>query len=412
MLSFHRYPLLYIFIPLLCGMFLSTYIYDVVKFDNYLSLIVISVVSLIVGLGYFYCLKKKLDTPLRTISQNLIFLILGLIITSHSIHSAQKEYGDKWRYSIYDNNSFKLSAAHHVQQSISHAFRSHGITGDEGALIEAITIGEKSNISKDIKTDFSRSGISHILALSGFHISVIYIILQIVFLSRLIIYPWNWISQVLTIIVLWAYAFVSGMPPSLARAIIMCTILIIGKLHTNEIISLNGLAFSALVMLLINPLLIFHVGFQLSYISMLAIYLVGIPLINLYDSYTFVDKFIYSTVCITFACTLFTLPIVSHTFGTIALMSVFTNIIATTLTYLLYAVLSIWLITFAWSPITHLLLSTSGSILSIAKFISHLPHSTINHTFSLPEITLYYSLLAIILILCKYIPKPAEREQV
>lgn len=328
----------------------------------------------------------------------LFFLLFATILCLRAVHKAKVEYGDKWQFSVYTDNPFQIPIATRLQQSLHQQMQSQGITGDEGAIIEAMTIGYKAELPKRIKEQFARAGVSHILALSGFHVGIIYIILQLVFLSRIVLYRWQWITQILTILMLWAYAFLAGMSPSLVRAVIMCTIFTISKLHTYKLLSLRALVIAAIIMFLIQPLLIFHVGFQLSYLSMLGIYLIGIPLCKLYTGYTFIDRTVWSTIIITLTCTLFTLPIVAYNFGQIPVLSIITNLIFLPLVYILFILMFLWIITFGMPLIGSYMLSISHRLLLVVKYVGDLPCSIIEFKPTIPAIILYYCILGIIVV--------------
>ena len=377
------------------------YCFDIIKFNNWL-IFSISIILAITAYLLFVLSKKETEyIPYFSIASALLLMSFGFIYELKSMNDAREEYGDKWRQSIYHDNKFQITQAKAIQSSIHNWYARHGIDGQEGAVVEAMTIGVKENLSKETKEHFAHAGVSHILALSGFHIGIIYTILQFVFLSRIVSYRWRMASHILTIIFLWLYAFIAGMSPSLVRAVTMCTLLIIASLHTHQLLSLNALALSALTMLLINPLFLLHVGFQMSYLSMLGIYIIGIRLCNIYQSYTFIDRFIWCTICISLACTIFTMPIVTYTFHTIPTLSIFSNIIITSLTYLLIPSVILWAIFLCPDFLTHIINYISHTILLTTQQISETPHSAIDLTPSLPVVILFYCLLAIVLITIK-----------
>lgn len=342
-------------------------------------------------------LKRLSSNYFGTISV-LFFLLFATILCLHSVKNAKREYGDEWQFSVYKNNPFQLDIATKVQYSIHQWFIQQGITGDEGAIIEAITIGYKANISKETKNTFSKAGVSHILALSGFHIGIIYIILQFIFLSKIGPFKWQLASHFIVIICLWIYGFIAGMSPSLIRAVIMCTVLAISKLHTNKFLSIRALAVAAIILFLIEPLIIFHIGFQLSFLSMLGINVIGKHFCNLYAGYTFIDRFVWCTTIITITCTFFTLPIVAYNFGRIPLLSIFSNLIVTTLTYILFLLFFLWAISFGAPIFGSYLQQVSHDILTVTNHIAELPHSSIEWHPTILTIIIYYCLLGIFII--------------
>lgn len=162
-----------------------------------------------------------------------------------------------------------------MRNQLSDIYHSNGIDGDEGAIIEAMTTGNKQALSRELRQQYSKAGVSHILALSGYHLTLIYALLEFFLMGRIVQIKWRWITNIIILLCLWAFAFITGMPPSLLRATIMCSILILSKIFYRNNLSLNSLALAAFIMLTINPLQLFDVGFQLSFTSMLGILVVG-----------------------------------------------------------------------------------------------------------------------------------------
>lgn len=346
-------------------------------------------------------LKKPNSNNLFIVSATIVLLLFTTIFYFHSINKRKAEYGDKWKQSVYTVNPFQIDMASDIQKSIHEWNVSRGMTGTEGAIIEAMTIGYKTELTKEIKDDFSRAGVRHILALSGFHISILYVILEMIFLIRISKHKWRKRLPILIVIILWLYAFIAGMSPSLVRAVIMCTIFTIGKLHTDKLLSFRVLFISAIVMLLYEPLLIFHVGFQLSYLSMIGILLIGVPLCHLYNGYTIIDRFVWCTLSISLTCSLFTLPLVAYTFGNIPLLGLFTNIIVTTLTYILYFLFALYLVSFGSVAISNCMLDIAHYMLLVVKHVSHLPYSVFEWHPSFPTVMLTYSLVGIITVILR-----------
>lgn len=400
----HKFPpLLHLFLPFLLGTSLPLFFSQSIPHFFIPTLILFALTTL--STIHTYLLTKKKHTssqpitlPFR-ISSSVLFLLFGCILMTHSVRKAQKTYSDEWRFSVYYESPFTTSSSKALQLSLHNLLTEHGISGQRGAIIEAMTIGYKKGITKETKDNFSRCGVSHVLALSGFHVGIIFMILQIAFLYYIRGTKPKKYAQLLCILILWVYAFISGMSPSIVRAVLMCSIFCMTSFRGADVISFNGLILSAFILICLQPLVLIHAGFQLSYLSMLGIYLIGIPMCKAYTPYCFIDKFLWCTTCLTICCTLFTLPVTSHLFKTIPLMSIPANIIVTTLTYIIFALFLLFIISFGAPPITEALLSLSDITNQVTTHIASIPYSTIDYQFSLPGILLYYSLLGILLIL-------------
>lgn len=382
-------PLIRLTLPILFGMIAANFSFDILKWDNPFIFISFAIASITTA----YIHYKHISTRYFSLAIHISFALFGFIIALHSISKAQEKYGDKWEHSVYTDNPLRLQCAEPLRQSILRWYGNHGVQGPEAGIVEAMTIGEKRGLTKETRDNFSKAGVSHIIALSGFHVGLIYMILQVVFLGRIGIIRWHRASSILTLIALWLYAFVSGMSPSLVRAVIMCTVLTIASLRCHQILSFHSLCLAALITLLLHPLVLRHVGFQLSYMSMAGIYFIGIPLIDSYRSYTILDKFVWSTISITIGSILFTMPIISYTFDNITLMALPSNLAITILTYLLFLLFFVWLCSLGHHTLATGMLAITAVIDATARIVAEMSASHIELKFNILGAILYYAFM-------------------
>lgn len=141
-------------------------------------------------------------------------------------------------------------------------------TGAEKGIMEGFLLGDRYNIPQHINELFQMAGVVHILAISGFNVGIVayatFLFLKMFPLGR----RWHYI---LTILFLIAYAVLTGAQPPVVRATIMATVFLAGFILEREPESVNTLACAALLILFVNPVNLFDVGFQLSFVSVLAI---------------------------------------------------------------------------------------------------------------------------------------------
>lgn len=320
-------------------------------------------------------------------------------------------YSDSANCIISPSSSFSLSDyANIIRRQLSELYKEGGVIGDEGAVVEAVTTGNKTGLSYSLKDKYSRAGVSHVLALSGYHLSLIYALLELMFLGRFVALRWRWISRLFVLAFLWAFAWLAGMPPSLLRATIMLSVMIVSGIFYRNGLSLNSLAISAIVMLVSDPLCLFDIGFQLSYVSMLGILVVGVPLTGrFYDIHWLADK-IVPVVIITMTCSVFTAPLVAYYFGQLPLLSVFTNLILTILVPLILLLAFVWWLSFLIIPVQHYvtsaLLSSVHAMNDTVDFIAAIPWATVEWHPNLCGIILFYLLLSSVIgifyYLCKF----------
>ena len=144
-----------------------------------------------------------------------------------------------------------------------------GVDGDAYAVVAAMALGDKTALTHELRDTYSVSGASHVLALSGLHLGIIYGLLWLLLPHR----RWPAVSQTIILVAMWLYVLLVGMPVSVVRSAVMLSVyglLSIG--HRNKM-SVNALAFTAIVMLMWNPEWLFDIGFQLSFMAVLAILL-------------------------------------------------------------------------------------------------------------------------------------------
>lgn len=152
-------------------------------------------------------------------------------------------------------------------------FRQAGLGEEPLALVSALVLGRKELMEKEQRQAFSSAGVAHILAVSGMHVSILFLLLdKLLFFIK----PGRkglWLKQVPLVALLWCYAFVTGMSASVLRAVIMCSVSALGLCLGRHSNSWNMLAFSAFVLLIVNPCYILDVGFQLSFVAVASILL-------------------------------------------------------------------------------------------------------------------------------------------
>ena len=156
-----------------------------------------------------------------------------------------------------------------TRQKIIDMFRSSGIKGERLALVSAITLGQKSMLDPEQKNSFMKAGVMHIMAVSGLHAVILsmFVLYLLFFMKRKL----NTYRIIITIIVLWAFAFVTGLTPSVLRATLVFSFLQVGKLMKRPSNGINSVLASALFLVLIRPSVIFDAGFQLSYSAVIYI---------------------------------------------------------------------------------------------------------------------------------------------
>ena len=146
-------------------------------------------------------------------------------------------------------------------------------------IIAAMVLGDKSSLSRQTKNLFSQTGASHVLALSGLHIGIVYAFIMLMFGSRNTNEPRRRIlTALLSLLPIWAFVMLVGMPVSAIRSATMITIYALILALGRRSPSLNTLALAAVIILVVSPKSLFDIGFQLSFLAMVGIFTVS-PLV-------------------------------------------------------------------------------------------------------------------------------------
>ena len=146
---------------------------------------------------------------------------------------------------------------------------------DALAVVAAMALGDKSALTQELREVYSVTGASHVLALSGLHLGIIYMLLTFLFGGKKL-FTFS-LFHLFTLICIWAFVFLVGMPVSVVRSATMLTAYALLSLGYRDRMSVNTLAFTALLVLLVSPLSLFDIGFQMSYMAVFAILLL-VPL--------------------------------------------------------------------------------------------------------------------------------------
>lgn len=210
-------------------------------------------------------------------------------------------------------------ALHTLQQNI-HSPKELGIA-------EALLIGYRNDLDKDLVQAYSNTGVVHIIAISGLHIGVIYGALIMFFSLFKSTKIKKWIAPFIILCVIWLFTFIAGAAPSVSRAAVMFTFILAGKFLGKNGNIYNTLAASAFVLLISNPFYLWDVGFQLSYSAVFSI-IIFFKSINglLYFKNKFLS-WIWQLASISLSAQIFTLPLVIYHFHQLPLLFLFSNLL-------------------------------------------------------------------------------------
>lgn len=279
-------------------------------------------------------------------------------------------------------------------------YRQQGLEGDAYAMVAAMTLGDRTAVDGRLRQTYNVSGASHVLALSGLHMGIIYALLSLLTIGR----RWRFLSQVIIVLSIWAFVFLVGLPTSAVRAASMLTLYALLSLGYRDRLSLNALAFTAIVMLLVDPYLLFDVGFQMSYLAVLSI-LVWTPVMNGWLGDEVLQRhrwlrWLWGLLTVSVAAQLGVAPLIAYYFGRFSTCFLLTNLVAIPgVTLILYLSLA----TLLWAPMAVPLTAVVGFMNRCLEAITRLPGASIEHLHpSGLQVSMVYLLGLVVYWLCVF----------
>ncbi len=247
----------------------------------------------------------------------------------------------------------------------------------EYGLAEALLIGYKDDLDKDLVQSYTNTGVVHIIAISGMHIALIYWLLA--FLCRPLkkLKYSKWFVAVIIIVALWLFSLLAGAQASVIRSAVMFTCIVIGESVLKKISIYNSLAASAFILLCYNPYWLWDVGFQLSYAAVLSIVIFMKPIYNWFYIKNKALDFIWKLNAVSIAAQLLTTPFSIYHFHQFPNYFLLTNFIAVPLSSMI-VLGEIFLCAISFIPF---LAALSGKVLS---WLIWLMNSHIERIESLP----------------------------
>lgn len=293
-----------------------------------------------------------------------------------------------------------------LKNYLRNKYQETGLNESQLAILNALFLGDKSLLTYEQKRAFSDAGAMHLLAVSGLHVGIIYMLLiGISSLFRVKRQTW-WIAT-LIILCLWFYAAVTGFSPSVLRASLMFTILEIGRMSNRQTGIFNLLGASMFIIILIEPLSVFNIGFWLSHAAVASI-VSFYPKINGWLHFRFPPfRWGWSIIAVSLAAQLGTLPIGIFAFHAFPLYFIITNVLLIPIvTPILILAVVAALSSFSVFCLK-LIVPAMGTLLSFmdetAHWIERLPYSSVEHLYvEWWQLPILYACLIFLLVYVDY----------
>jgi competence protein ComEC len=214
------------------------------------------------------------------------------------------------------------------KDAVLHSLRTFIKGPKELGLAEALLIGYKDDLDKSLVQSYSNTGVVHIIAISGLHLGLIYLLLVGFTKPLASARGLSWLRFIIIVSSLWGFSIIVGAQPSVLRSAVMFSCLALGDLMGRKSSVYNSLALSAFILLCINPFWLWDVGFQLSYTAVLSIVIFFRPVYNaFYIQNKGLDAF-WKLNAVTLAAQVLTLPIILFHFHQFPLLFLIANMVA------------------------------------------------------------------------------------
>jgi len=225
--------------------------------------------------------------------------------------------------------------AFRMRENLIDIYRQYNFSGNELAVASALTLGYREGLDEELRTSFASSGATHILAVSGLHVGIFFMVLHFTFMFIEKFPHGRIIKAVIIIGCIWFYALLTGLSPSVLRASAMFTFVCAGFAIKRETNIINTLAASAFFLLLSDPFMLFSVGFRLSYLAVFGI-VIFYPRIS--SALSLKNRFalsLWSLISVSLSAQLGTFPLALYYFNQFPVYFMLTNLFAIPLAILI-----------------------------------------------------------------------------
>lgn len=291
------------------------------------------------------------------------------------------------------------------QERLLEPFERLNLSKEEKSVLATITLGYRKEMDREVRKRFSVTGVAHLLAVSGFHVAVVcgFLSLLFSFLPKNSFY--SWLRYLLMLCLLWGFVVITGLAASAVRAGLMLTLYLTGRVLRRMTDGYNTLAAAAFCMLVFNPLYLFDIGFQLSYLAVLSILYLQPRLQNLIVVRNPVIAIPWGWITVTLAAQAGTTLLCLYYFRQFSLVFLCTNLPLTFLATFLIPAGLIWLLLPLNFPcyeyLQHLVEKLTHALCQIVEAFSRVPNMTIYIPVDLWMVILGYCFILFVLLYLK-----------
>ena len=212
-----------------------------------------------------------------------------------------------------------------IRNNLLEILKRAGLSGNELAVVSALTLGYRVDLDDELRQAYKISGAMHILAVSGLHVGIIYMVLNTILMMFPFLNRAKWLRALIQLSTLWLFALITGMSPSVMRAATMFSFIAVGSALFRRTYVYNSIAASAFILLLINPNNLLEISFQFSYSAVIAIVFLHPLLFRMISFENIVLKKIWDLTCVSIAAQTGVLPFALYYFHQFPTYFIFAN---------------------------------------------------------------------------------------
>jgi competence protein ComEC len=312
-------------------------------------------------------------------------------------HQAYRRSGDWYKTNSNEGIIF-IKTAHLLREKALEVLHENNLSGKEFSVASALLLGYREYLDEDLQREFAGAGAMHILCVSGLHVGIIFLALNLIFGFLNKLPKGRIIKTIIIVLLIWFYAAITGFSPSVLRASTMFSFVAIGQSFNRSTNIYNTLAASAFFLILIDPYIITKIGFQLSYIAVISIVFLQPVFYRQFYIPNKVINYAWAIITVSLAAQIGTGPLALYYFNQFPNYFVLTNLIVIPMAGL---IINTGLVFFMISPIAFLA-DLAGKILSwiiyflhsAVRLVESLPYSTSSNIYiNLTEVLLIFGIL-------------------
>lgn len=291
--------------------------------------------------------------------------------------------------------------AHNVQEHMVGKLDKLHLNDNEKSILATITVNYRKAMRREVRHQFSATGVAHLLSVSGFHVGIVAALLSVLFS----VFPkrtvFRWLRFILILLLVWAFAYIAGLSAASVRAALMFSVYVVGEQFQYRRDRYNTLVAAAFCMLVYNPFYLFDIGFQLSFIAVFFILYLQPRFYNLIEVRNPLIAMPWGVLCVTVAAQIGTVFLCAFYFGEVSTVFLFTNLFLSLLATVLipltlfYMLLPAGMPGYGWlQSIVEIL--TKGMMWIVERF-SQLPGATFSLRFDFFTLIFAYIILGLVL---------------